>query len=551
MRHPKVPQKVRKPINASTLEQLYFLRFEVENHFDLAERYLTHPGGAAAQRLMDRRGYRKTLLEKVELSVALDVRRAKVDGVRYQQSKSLERLARILDQLGQGGLELADIQGLADLPEKPRKAYAKLTRRVRKSLALVVIHPDDANTRQGLKLGRRASRLRKTLDELAVGRDDAGHAFSEAASVFTFQTGRLIHLLNDLADALLAANFGPAVRLQNYKQLKNAAHAFSPEAGEFGVERLALTRSGSTIAALKEEHAPGSHVMAVYKEGQAQKVREEISGVDQWQQVYPKVAPKVLSHQVGSDDELGSMVIEHLPGQTLESMLLNSQWQSAGLLMDELLRTLRKIWKNSRTREQAEPGYMNQLRSRMPETRKTHPSLFSQPQRICGLDRPGFDELVDQVDTIESRLRAPFSVLIHGDFNVDNLLYDDLRERVYFIDLHRASYSDYVQDLSVLMVSIYRLPVLDTGPRTQMMALIVQLYEFARRFARRSGDTGFDARLAIALARSFATSTRFIYDRSFARRLAFRSFYLLETVASLTPEKADQFRLSIEEIFSD
>ena len=103
----------------------------------------------------------------------------------------------------------------------------------------------------------------------------------------------------------------------------------------------------------------------------------------------------------------------------------------------------------------------------------------------------------------------------------------------------------------MLMVSIYRLPVLDTGPRTQMMALIVQIYEFARRFARRSGDTGFDARLAIALARSFATSTRFIYDRSFARRLAFRSFYLLETVASLTPEKADQFRLSIEEIFSD
>ena len=72
------------------------------------------------------------------------------------------------------------------------------------------------------------------------------------------------------------------------------------------------------------------------------------------------------------------------------------------LLIRELTHTLRKIWKNSRTGERAEPGYMNQLRSRMPETRKTHPSPFADPQRICGLARPGFDALVDQVEAIES-----------------------------------------------------------------------------------------------------------------------------------------------------
>ena len=38
----------------------------------------------------------------------------------------------------------------------------------------------------------------------------------------------------------------------------------------------------------------------------------------------------------------------------------------------------------------------------------------------------------------------------------------------------------------------------------------------ARRFARKSGDATFEMRLALALARSFATSTRFILDKSLA-----------------------------------
>ncbi|MGO3159145.1 MAG: aminoglycoside phosphotransferase family protein, partial [Halomonadaceae bacterium] len=258
-----------------------------------------------------------------------------------------------------------------------------------------------------------------------------------------------------------------------------------------------------------------------------------------------------LSHHVEQGDELGSMVIEHLPGRTLESLLLNGQWKSARQLAHTLQRTLRKIWKTSRTNEPAQPEYMQQLRKRMPETRHTHPTLFHTHQTICGLPRPSFDELINRVEPLERQLRAPFSVLIHGDFNVDNLIYDELKNRIYFIDLHRASYSDYVQDLSVLMASIYRLPIMDDGPRAELMALIRQLYQFARRFAKENNDVSFDARLAIALGRSFATSTRFIYDKLFANRLALRASYLLEAITLLTPEKIEKYRLPLEDIFSD
>lgn len=538
---------MRQRINTSILEHFYFLRFEVENHFELVEVYVTQPSQPLAQRLINRKGYRSTLLEKVELAVAMDVQRRKVDGQGFQQSKSLERLARLLDQLGQACLEFTAIKALKQLPDKSRKEYAKLIRLAGKSLKLVIINIDDANIRQGLKIGRRIPKITHRLTA-AFAPDNSG---AKSSAVVDFQLHRMIHLLSELADALLAANFGPAVRLQNYKQLQNAAHAMTAQSEEFTVERLALTRSGSTIATLKAEHAASGNMMAVYKEGESQKVIEELYGVDQWKRVYPKVAPTVLSHSVEQGGELGSMVIEHLPGRTLESLLLNGQWKSAKQLMRTLQRTLRKIWKSSRIPEPAQAEYMQQLRKRMPETRHTHPTLFNEHQTICGLPRPSFDELIDQIEPLESQLRALFSVLIHGDFNVDNLIYDDLKNRIYFIDLHRASYSDYVQDLSVLMASIYRLPIMDAGPRAELMALIGQLYQFARRFAKESNDTNFDARLAIALGRSFATSTRFIYDKPFATRLALRASYLLEAVTLLNPANIEKYRLPLEDIFSD
>ncbi|MGO2055041.1 MAG: hypothetical protein ACTH2G_04910, partial [Halomonadaceae bacterium] len=69
---------MRQRINTSILEHFYFLRFEVENHFELVEVYVTQPSESVSRRLINRKGYRSTLVEKVELAVAMDVQRRKV-----------------------------------------------------------------------------------------------------------------------------------------------------------------------------------------------------------------------------------------------------------------------------------------------------------------------------------------------------------------------------------------------------------------------------------------------------------------------------------------
>jgi aminoglycoside phosphotransferase (APT) family kinase protein len=192
---------------------------------------------------------------------------------------------------------------------------------------------------------------------------------------------------------------------------------------------------------------------------------------------------------------------------------------------------------------------MGQLQKRIGDSRKVHPEFFKDEERICGYTSLSFDELVRRVETQEAQWRAPFSVLTHGDFNVDNLIYDDAEKRVYFIDLHRASYFDYVQDLSVLMVSIYRLQVLSGETRTQMMESAKEVYRFGRRFASRQQDVTFEVRLAAGLARSFATSTRFIFDKKLASRMHLRARYLLERLAKLSPEQAQTFTLPLKELY--
>ncbi len=71
----------------------------------------------------------------------------------------------------------------------------------------------------------------------------------------------------------------------------------------------------------------------------------------------------------------------------------------------------------------------------------------------------------------------------------------------------------------------------------------------AYQHASTAGDDAFELRLALGLARSFATSTRFILDKSLARAMFLRSRYLLERVLETDPKRASKFRAPVREVF--
>jgi hypothetical protein len=108
---------------------------------------------------------------------------------------------------------------------------------------------------------------------------------------------------------------------------------------------------------------------------------------------------------------------------------------------------------------------------------------------------------------------------------------------------------DYVQDVSVFMVSNYRLKILDLPQRRRILQLTRDFYHFAAEFADKAGDQTFELRLALGLARSFVTSTRFILDKYLARAMFMRSRYLLERVLAAGPGMEKSFRVPVREIF--
>ena len=76
--------------------------------------------------------------------------------------------------------------------------------------------------------------------------------------------------------------------------------------------------------------------------------------------------------------------------------------------------------------------------------------------------------IIDAAEAVERTLVAPYTVLIHGDYNTNNILYDPAEDRIHYIDLHRSADADLVQDVSVYMISHFRLPVFD-APRRKML----------------------------------------------------------------------------------
>ena len=149
---------------------------------------------------------------------------------------------------------------------------------------------------------------------------------------------------------------------------------------------------------------------------------------------------------------------------------------------------------------------------------------------------------------ISSALPAPFRVLIHGDLNSDNIIYDPRQDRIHFVDLYRTAELDYVQDVSVFLVSNFRIPVFEGVARELLNAISLRMLSAATQFAEEHDDHTFHARLALGLARSFITSTRFEIDEDFARTMFMRAVYLLEKVALFHQQEFVKFRLSPEVI---
>jgi len=134
-------------------------------------------------------------------------------------------------------------------------------------------------------------------------------------------------------------------------------------------------------------------------------------------------------------------------------------------------------------------------------------------------------------------------VLLHGDFNANNIVFDQGAPRVHYVDLHRTRRGDFVQDASVFLISFFRIPIFEPALRRRINRMIGSFYDYSRDFADAIGDGAWQARLALGLARSFTTSTRFELNYDFAREMFLRAHYLMEGLIAHQGKPWEDYRL--------
>ncbi|EFL51286.1 phosphate uptake regulator, PhoU [Solidesulfovibrio fructosivorans JJ]] len=374
-----------------------------------------------------------------------------------------------------------------------------------------------------------------------------------------YQTGDLLttlfifRYLERMGDALLnvgeAAIFGitgDKFKIHQFTALKDilAESGHELPLSELEFESIWGTRSGCRIGRIAD-HAPNEALPrrdVIFKDGDTAKLRKEAANIERWESLLPGLPPRVEAFREGKKSS--SMLVELLPGQTIQDLAVAGDLELLQRALTAQCLTAAALWQRTLSHDPIAAGCMPQLRARLGEVLTVHPNFDAPPRSIGAQPLPRLEAAIAAAEKVEEKLSAPFTVYIHGDYNSNNILYDPAADRIHYIDLHRSADADLAQDVSVFMISNFRLPIFDAERRRVLNTVIVEFFDFARSFAAKQGDTTFEIRVALGLARSLVTSTRFELSERFSRQMLSRGIYLLSRVAGHGGDPAG-FRLPV------
>lgn len=539
-------------------ENLRFLILEVSKQIERTNRYLDNPSASLLDSILKRDDYidhLKNLIQRVcfeQVAAAEDGTDATVDVLKNVEivAANLERIADFCENIVRQTSYISDEEILAQfsLTRYFNEVYAGL------SLTADAVFNLDTN------LALRICRSEDNLDQLY--RDDLQSIIdmletgSDARSLVTclfisHYLERMGDSLLNIGEAILSAKLGERIKIGQLRSLEESLSAFDTQSSLAGIalKRIADTRSGTRIDRVtRHGDDTEDERMLVFKEGQRLKLLEERDGIARWDEVVPGLVPEVYAFSERGDT--GALLFEFLPGETFERIVLGDNAATLARALERLLETLTVIWTKTRQNSDTSAGFVDQIMERIGDVYALHPEFCEAASTIGPMQITPFDALLERAKIIEEQLHAPFSVLIHGDFNIDNVIYDTEDDRIRFVDLHRSERQDYVQDISVFLVSNHRLQVFDTPIRARIAEVIRAFFSFSCAYAESVGDKTFQARLALGLARSFATSARFVLDDNAARLMFLRSRYLLEQLAAFEDDRFAAFRIG-EEVLLD
>jgi len=544
-----------KKFNSNIEENLRFQIIEVQSQLKKTERYINNPSHELLDSILSRDDYidnLKTTIQRKSFALATDKANAdKSDTLKAINTvaASLERIADFCEKI------VKQITYVEDYDVFKRYDFSLLFAEIISGIALVhkaVINGD-------VKTAISICKIEKTIDELyadilnriLLELKSGKHTQSLVTTIFIARyLERMGDSLLNIGESIISAFLGERIKIEQLEVLEKSLidANLNPTVSNLSLEAMGETKSGCRIDLVSSRNGHDAATMMIFKEGHPAKLQSEKVGVDFWDALMPGIVPTIYGHHQQGDS--AALLFEYLNGDTFEKILLTGTDEEFSKAQYALKQTLSSIWLKTRREEQKPSHFIKQIRQRIENVYAVHPDFSSSDVIFGDITIPSFKSLLDEAEKIENEMASPFSALTHGDFNIDNIIYDDQTGKIRFIDLHRSSIGDYVQDISVFMVSNFRLQVFDTRVRRRINQTICSFYIFSSEAAKQAGDKTFNIRLALGLARSLITSTRFVLDNGIACDMLLRSRYLLEAVVRAKPGHYARFKLPEDAIIA-
>jgi len=389
--------------------------------------------------------------------------------------------------------------------------------------------------------------LQQIIHELALG-ENTGNLVTLLFIIKYLE--RMGDSILNIGEAVIFAGLGEKLKIHDFEALEDTidGQVNLDSIANLSIKSIWETRSGCRISRVEnQKNKIGDESRVIFKEGRIKKLKKEYENILSWEKVQPGLTPKVFNyHQNGKS---ASILVEFLNGKTIQQAILDPKSGFLKEVLSKLKQTLVDIWGQTKKETPVNAHFLRQLQTRLDEVYKVHREFEIHEMQIGQVCTSSLKDLLIVGSALEKHLDAPFSVRIHGDFNIDNVLYDLGEKRIHFIDLYRSENQDYVQDLSVFLASNFRQPIFDPSIRSRLDRVINEFFDFGKKYARKNNDTTYEVRMALGLARSFLTSTRFEFNDDFAEAMRLRSVYLLEKVVDHEGNPWSDFKFPEEVLY--
>ncbi|GAB6036070.1 hypothetical protein JCM15519_06290 [Fundidesulfovibrio butyratiphilus] len=515
-----------------TEENLRFMVLEVSKQVENAQKVVEKPDPDLILKIESRDDYIDNLKSVIENACFSRIHATQDSDKRTMNfARAVNIISNNLERVADHAVNIVmQMQYLRDPGFVKRYDYAAFFNEALKSLDLIV----KALYGQDLTLAFRICRCEVTLDNLFKQAfekmlTDLRKGESPENCITTHNIFRYLERMGDailnIGEAIIFSVVGEKFKIHQYEALKGSLAKLGHEVPISDVEFHSIwgTRSGCRISRVEPDASAGG---LLFKEGNAAKLCQEMENIGRWEEISPGLAPKVQFFK--TDGDSASMLMEFLGGSTFQDVVLSDPAEVVGDVSRALMRNVDEIWTATAKRQPARGKFIPQLKSRLNDVFRMHPSFNMVRQDVAGVLLPSLAERMERLSALEKDLEAPFSVFIHGDFNINNIIYNYESKRIHYIDLHRSKQYDYVQDVSVFLVSIFRLPVQDPDSRERFDRVTADFLNFFRQFAAKNDDDTFEARNCLGLIRSFVTSSRFEFNRAFAKDMFLRGVYLMD-----------------------